>query len=93
MWTAQAPTTQTAMLLASHTATRPTARVHPVLVPDFSGTSLRAAALLAEDESLQLHIVGSRTGAVATQSPAPGTILGGSSRTVILSFALRSEEG
>ncbi len=64
-----------------------------VLVPDFHGESLAAARRLAAIDRLDLRVRGSDRGSVVNQSPAPGTILAGSERTVELSFAAAREEG
>ena len=64
-----------------------------VFVPDFQGTSLGSARNLAAAESLDLRITGSGTGRVISQQPAPGTILGGNRRTVVVSFAPDQGEG
>jgi cell division protein FtsI (penicillin-binding protein 3) len=64
-----------------------------VLVPDFQGTSLRSAQHLASAESLELEISGSNFGQVVRQNPAPGTIIGGTDRTVVVSFGPLQGEG
>ncbi len=64
-----------------------------VLVPDFQGTSLRSAQHLASAESLELEISGSNFGQVVRQDPAPGTIIGGTDRTVVVSFGPLQGEG
>jgi cell division protein FtsI (penicillin-binding protein 3) len=69
------------------------AHLRTVLVPDFRGSSLDRAKRLAASESLDVRIHGSARGRVVGQSPAAGTIIGGSDRTVILSFAAGHEEG
>jgi beta-lactam-binding protein with PASTA domain len=68
-------------------------QLRAVLVPDFQGTSLRSAQNLALAEALQLEISGSDFGRVVRQNPAPGTIIGGADRTVVVSFGLLQGEG
>ena len=70
--------------------------LHAVLVPDFQGTSLHSARRLASAESLELEISGKNFGnfgRVVRQTPAPGTIIGGPDRTVVVSFAPHQGEG
>ena len=70
--------------------------LHAVLVPDFQGTSLHSARRLASAESLELEISGKNFGnfgRVVRQTPAPGTIIGGPDRTVVVSFAPLQGEG
>jgi cell division protein FtsI (penicillin-binding protein 3) len=64
-----------------------------VLVPDFRGETAGAARSMAARQSIDLHVLGGANGHVVEQSPAPGTILGGSERTVILSFDAGRESG
>ena len=64
-----------------------------VLVPDFHGESMADAKQLAADELLDLRVRGSDRGRVVDQSPAPGTVLAGGERTVVLSFGALREEG
>jgi cell division protein FtsI (penicillin-binding protein 3) len=64
-----------------------------VLVPNFRGVSLNSARTLATTESLELRISGPGRGRVIRQDPAPGTILGGHRRTVVVSFSSDQGEG
>jgi cell division protein FtsI (penicillin-binding protein 3) len=72
---------------------RPTDSRHSVLVPNFQGISLNSARSLASDEFLELRFRGPGRGQVIRQDPAPGTILGGSQRTVVVSFSTDQGEG
>jgi membrane peptidoglycan carboxypeptidase len=72
---------------------RPTNSRHSVLVPNFQGISLNSARSLASDEFLELRFRGPGRGQVIRQDPAPGTILGGSQRTVVVSFSADQGEG
>ncbi|MCS5634922.1 MAG: penicillin-binding transpeptidase domain-containing protein [Myxococcota bacterium] len=64
-----------------------------VLVPNFRGANLASAQSLASDEALELLYRGSGSGRVISQKPAPGTILGGERRTVVVNFARLQGEG
>jgi cell division protein FtsI (penicillin-binding protein 3) len=83
-----APSPQAAVMRAHHEI-----ESQPLLVPDFHGQTPRAARSKAARESIDLRVLGGEIGLVVDQSPAPGTILGGRERTVILSFASGRESG
>ncbi|MBW2363113.1 MAG: PASTA domain-containing protein [Deltaproteobacteria bacterium] len=84
-----APPARSAVLQASHEIEA----LPAVFVPDFRGETVGAARSKAARESIDLHVLGVADGRVVEQSPAPGTILGGRERTVILSFATGRESG
>jgi cell division protein FtsI (penicillin-binding protein 3) len=64
-----------------------------VLVPNFRGANLASARSLASEETLDLLYRGSGRGRIVSQEPAPGTILGGDRRTVVVNFAGLQGEG
>jgi hypothetical protein len=64
-----------------------------VLVPDFRGETLAGARRVAASESLEVRAHGPGSGRVVAQSPAAGSIVGGSDRTIILSLSSTREEG
>ena len=64
-----------------------------VLVPNFRGANLASAQSLASEEALELRYRGSGHGRIVSQEPAPGTILGGKRRTVVVNFAGLQGEG
>ncbi len=75
-------------------ATAPQRMAHQtVFVPDFQGASLERARALAARESLQLHVEGTPSGRVVHQVPAPGTIMDGGDRTVIVSVKHEGGQG
>jgi beta-lactam-binding protein with PASTA domain len=64
-----------------------------VLIPNFQGVSLTSARSLASTDSLELEFSGSGRGWVISQEPAPGTIVGGDQRTVVVNFSARRGDG
>ncbi|MFK7898434.1 MAG: penicillin-binding transpeptidase domain-containing protein [Myxococcota bacterium] len=76
-------------------ATRGAVPEIPVFVPDFSGQTIAHAQRIAENEALEITILGAIEGRVVSQIPVPGTVLVGADRTVRLRFESRPsrEEG
>jgi len=68
-------------------------RQRTVLIPNFQGVSLTSARSLASTESLELEFSGTGRGWVISQEPAPGTIVGGDQRTVVVIFSARRGDG
>ena len=81
--------------LAAHARESDTADEDAVFVPDFSGQTIAHAQYIAENEALELTILGAIEGRVVSQIPVPGTVLIGQDRTVRLRFESRPtrEEG
>ncbi len=64
-----------------------------VMVPDFTGSGATRASALAAREDLDVHVVGQSNGRVIAQEPRPGTIIAGTQRTVLLTFAAATSGG
>jgi cell division protein FtsI (penicillin-binding protein 3) len=82
-----------AKLHAGGTRTDASSHLRSVLVPNFHGESIASAKRKAAAEALDLRVLGGNGGRVVDQSPAAGTIVAGSQRTIQLSFSPAREEG
>ncbi len=97
---AVAPAPRPAPVSAGPPAAKPAGHVRAtadrdraVLVPDFTGSAADHATALAAREDLDVRVVGQAGGHVIAQEPRPGTIIAGSQRTVLLTFAAASSGG